>query len=383
MQEQIRIPVVKGEQNGRTIYVGLIPAKELARMYDCGVAKVDIWGPGNPRGYQRTLSATRARSFGRYLGEGRNLSPTSVLLHIRGPGNGVRLDGGSLIVPLPPKGETSPKPLIYIVDGQHRSFGISYAMSEGAIEDGRQVDIPVTVWMDDTNDESDSRLDEAEQFETINTEAKRVRTDLAHQILLKTEESKKGKFSESSEMPIGKTREELVTLATFITNELAQRTASPLFAKIVRPNVPKNTTGLPSQGQFEDSILDNYLGSGSVVTWAAGAGLNAGSVIKLLSNYWGAIFELRPEALKNPEEYFLTKTLGVHAMNGVLPAMISRCHLPSVPSEDKFKEVLGELEAFTDDDFWTTGGQAGNYGGGKKAFKALAKDIVESLKSPS
>jgi DGQHR domain-containing protein len=383
MQDTLKISVVKGEQNGHTIYVGVISGRDLVRMYDSGVARVDIWGPSNPKGYQRTLSPTRARSFGRYLGNG-NLSPTNVLIHIRDPENGVRLETGALYVPLPSRGETAIKPLLYIVDGQHRSFGISQAFAQGWITEEQRIDVPVTFWVDDTRDEEVSRLAEAEQFETINTLAKRVRTDLAHQIVLKAHEARSGRITNSSEIPIGATQDELSPLVTYITNQLAERSSSPLMSRIVRPNVPRNTTGLPSQGQFEDSLLDNYLGSGSVLTWAAGTGLNVGSVVQLLSNYWGTIFELCPKALEDPEEYHLTKTLGVHSMNGALPSIMNRFRLPSVPSKEQFKVVLKKAEAFSESDpeFWKKNGRAGEYGGGKKAFKALARDIVESLAIP-
>ncbi len=380
MRDEARIPVVNGEQNGRTYYVGVVPVTMLARMFDSGVLKVDIWSPGNPKGYQRTLSETRARRFGKYLGEG-NFSPTSVLLHIRDPASGVRVSDGTMIVPLPPKGEIVSKPLIYVYDGQHRTSGVSQGLSEGTISPDNRLDLPVTIWVDEEADEDDARFQEADQFYTVNTQSKRVRTDLAHQILLKAREVKKGKITASTEIPIGLTKDELVPFATHISSELAQRASSSLVSKIIRPNVARNTTGLPSQGQFEDSILDNYLGSGSVLTWAAGAGLSVGSVIELLSNYWGAVLELGTDADDDPNESFLLKTIGVHSLNGALPSIMGRCNLAGVPTKDKFKEVLKALPAFSDETFWTSKGEAGDYGGGKKAFKSLAKDIVDSIET--
>jgi DGQHR domain-containing protein len=382
MKDEMRIPVVKGEQNGRTFYVGVVPAVDLARMFTSGVVKVDVWGPGNSKGYQRTLSETRARGFGRYLGEG-NFSPTSVLLHIRDPSNGVKITDGAMVVPVPPKGETATKPLIYVYDGQHRTSGVAQGLGLGTIDEEAKIDIPVNVWVDNEPDEDASRLQEAEQFYTVNTEAKRVRTDLAHQILLKSREAKKSKFAATTEVPIGLTKDELIPFATHITNELAQRGTSSLMSKIVRPNVARNTTGLPSQGQFEDSLLDNYLGSGSVLTWGAGAGLNVGSVIQLLSNYWGAVLELGTDPDDDPNESFLLKTIGIHALNGALPSIMGRCQLSGVPTKEKFKEILGAIPAFSDEAFWTAKGEAGDYGGGKKAFKSLAKDLVNSIEIPA
>jgi DGQHR domain-containing protein len=378
MKDEARIPVVEGEQNGRTIYVGVVPAPVMARMFDSGVMKVDVWGPGNSKGYQRTLSETRARRFGRYLGEGK-FSPTSILLHVRDPGNGVRISDGKMIVPLPAEGQTVQKPLIYIYDGQHRTYGVSQGLSQGAIDKDTRIDLPITIWVDRETNEDEARFQEADQFYTVNTMAKRVRTDLAHQILLKSREAKDSKITASTEVPIGLTKEELIPFATAITNELASKSSSPLMDKIIRPNVARNTSGLPSQGQFEDSLLDNYLGSGSVITWAAGAGMSVGSVIDLLSNYWSAVLELGSPNDEDPADSFLMKTLGIHALNGALPSIMGRCHLSGVPTKEKFKEILGALPAFSDENFWTAKGEAGEYGGGKKAFKSLAKDLVEAL----
>lgn len=382
MKEEAKVPIVEGEQNGRTILVGVMPAPLMGRLYDSGVLKVDVWGPGNSKGYQRTLSETRARKFGRYLGEG-NFSPTSVLLHVRDPANGVRVSDGKLIIPLPAEGQTAAKPLMFVYDGQHRTYGVSQGLSQGMIDETKRIDIPVTIWIDREANEDDARFQEADQFYTVNTMAKRVRTDLAHQILLKAQEVKKGKIGASTEIPIGLTKDELVPFATYVTNELALRSSSPLVAKIIRPNVARNTTGLPSQGQFEDSLLDNYLGSGSVMTWAAGAGMGVGSIIELLSNFWGAVLELGASEDGDPTNSFLLKTLGIHAMNGALPSIMGRCHLAGVPAQAKFKEILGALPAFSDETFWTAKGEAGEYGGGKKAFKSLAKDLVEALEVPA
>lgn len=375
--EEIKISVVRGTQNGRTVYLGFLNATEIALLYDSGVSKVDIWGPSNVDGYQRSLSELRARKFGKFLKEG-NFSPTNILFHIREKDNGIRISEHEILVPIPTQGKKAAKPLLYITDGQHRAFGISQAVSQEWLKDPDKIGIPVTIWVDDQMEEVESKVSEAEQFYIINTAAKRVRTDLAHQILLKARGSK-GRITDMTEIPIGVTREDMTPLVTYITNKLSEDRSSSLASLIVRPNVPRNTTGTPSQGQFEDSLLDNYLGSGSIMTWAAGNGMNVGSVIKLLSNFWEAIQKLQHKAFTNPKTSFLLKTLGVHALNGALPTIMNRSRLSGAPSVEEFERVLSKSHQLSDSEFWDKQGEAGAYGGGKKAFKNLAKEIVESM----
>jgi len=302
-------------------------------------------------------------------------------MYQRTPDNGIEFRDGFLSVPLPSDGEKAAEPLLYIVDGQHRTFGISEAFREGWIEETTDVNIPVTIMVNSPASATDPLLEEATQFLVINTEQKRVRTDLAHQIILRQTASAHGKIKDSSRIPSGLTRDDQVPYATSITNRLSERSGSPWHGKIVRPNVQRNTTGLPSQGQFEDGLLDNYLGLGSVISWAAGSGLTVGEATEVLSNYWTTVFGLCPGPVADPDSYVLTKTAGTHAVNGVMPAIFSaRRNLSKVPSVAEFREILESMGNVFTDDFWEAStGEAASYGTGKKSFKELAKVIFEAL----
>lgn len=379
---RIEVPVVSVEQFGRTMYVGAIEATDLARMYDTGTAVVDIWDPdARPEGYQRSLSPTRARRFGRFLGE-KNLAPTSVLMYVRNPIDGVEVRGEKLVIPLVENPARDPsRASLFLVDGQHRTFGISEAVKEGWLSHGTRIDIPVTFVFADGKGSTDPILEEAYQFLTLNNEQKRVRTDLAHQLILRKESVGKGSIRDGTLIPSGETGKELLPYVTTAVNKLSERPTSPWHDRIVRPNSPRNTTGWPSQGQFEDALLDNYLGLGSVVSWAAGSGLTVGDLVQLLSNYWGAIFDLIPEAVADPDSYVLTKTAGIHSLNGLLPALFSkRRNLPRIPSVEEFKAVLTTMDAVFSEEYWSSAkGEASSYGTGKKSFKNLTKAISETL----
>src|SRR5437667_10124352 len=119
----VKIPCIRATQNGRTIYVGALSARDLALLYGTETAKVDVWDPSHDVGYQRALSPTRARRFGRYVSEG-SASPTGVVMYQRTLDNGIEYRDGFLLVPLPSAGQQAAEPLMSIVAGQHRPFGI-------------------------------------------------------------------------------------------------------------------------------------------------------------------------------------------------------------------------------------------------------------------
>jgi hypothetical protein len=154
---------------------------------------------------------------------------------------------------------------------------------------------------------------------------------------------------------------------------------SPLYGIITRPNSPRATSGLPSQGQFEDSLLDSFV-SDSVIGYFTASGYTVGEVVGVLKNYWSAIFARMPNVLEEPDKYYVTKTIGIHALNGLLPSLfiLCRAHLKRVPSVEEFKKVLNS-DNFSEP-FWTVGMEgAGSYGGGKVAFKNLTIELHKQL----
>jgi hypothetical protein len=154
--------------------------------------------------------------------------------------------------------------------------------------------------------------------------------------------------------------------------------SSPLYGKIVRPATARADSGLPSSSQFEDSLLDNYV-EGSVMSFAANRAYTIGELVELLKNYWAAIFELLPSAIESPSEYHVTKTVGTHALNALIPSMFNLKRLKKVPSKEDFQKVLSTLEYMADESHWGKGGTIGGYGGGKGAFKRLTKDLHTDL----
>jgi DGQHR domain-containing protein len=289
--------------------------------------------------------------------------------------NGITFKDGRLVIPT----AKTANPLLYIVDGQHRALGLKDGFTHDILPESLKFDVPVIILR---RGKPDPYVEEAQQFVTINTTQKRVRTDLANQQLLKVAQEEGGKLqgaiSNGAVIEVKAPKEILKLYATHVTNALTDDPNSPLNGKIVRPASARAESGLPSSSQFEDSLLDNYL-EGSVMSFAASRGYTVGELIELLKNYWSAIFELLPSAVESPAEYYVTKTIGTHALNALIPSVINLKGLKKVPSKDDFKKVLATIEFFNEETQWGKGGQIGDYGGGKGAFKRLAVELHTSL----
>ena len=369
----IKIPCVKVNQHGRTIYVCSIPAVQLADLYTKKIISVDEWSPSHQEGYQRAPVITRARQFTRYIAGG-GISPTSILLYQREIKNGVEYKDGQLTIPVPDHVE---HPLLYLVDGQHRTLGFKEGFSQGNLDVKINFDVPISVLIKGETIKN-PLLEEASQFVTINTTQKRIRTDLASQKLLMIRSIDKDEITKDTPLTF-ETKKGYRPYATTITNMLAEDEDSPLFSYITRPNSTRAASGLPSQGQFEDSLLDSYV-SDSVIGYFTASGYTVGEVVAVLKNYWAAIFARMPNVLNEPEKYYVTKTLGIHALNGLLPSLFIRCReqLKKVPSVEDFKKVL-KSDNF-EEPFWTVGSEgAASYGGGKAAFKNLTVELHKQL----
>jgi len=369
----VTIPCVKVNQHGRTIYVCSIPAVQLADLYSKKIISVDEWSPSHQEGYQRAPVITRARQFTRYIAGG-GISPTSILLYQRDLKNGISYKDGQLTIPVPDRIEA---PLLYLVDGQHRTLGFEEGFSQGSLNPKIDFDVPISVLVKGENTKN-PLFEEASQFVTINTTQKRIRTDLASQKILMFRSIDKDEITKDTLLTF-ETKNGYRPYATTITNMLAEDEDSPLFNYITRPNSSRAASGLPSQGQFEDSLIDSYV-SDSVIGYFTASGYSVGEVVSVLKNYWGAIFARMPNVLKEPEKYYVTKTLGIHSLNGLLPSLFILCRtqLTKVPSVGDFKKVL-KSDNF-EEPFWTVGAEgAASYGGGKAAFKNLTIELHKQL----
>ncbi|MEM3451893.1 MAG: DGQHR domain-containing protein [Nitrososphaerales archaeon] len=362
---------VEAKQHGRRIIVGAIPAKILAELYEKQLLKVDAYSPANSEGYQRALSKTRSRKFGKFIADTlRGISPTSILIYSRDPDSGIKKIGEGLyeIQSL----ETDNVKL-YITDGQHRTDGIFEAFKEGWLNEDADYEVPITIlFWDPSRSPRDQRLEEAMQFYIINTQQKRMRTDLAHQYIFRQHEAEMGPIGDSTKLPYGVKKKDYVPYAIYIAKRLRVDQDSPWKDLILPPNMSGDAP--ITEGSFTDSLTP-------ILDYSIQANLSMSEIISLLKNFWKAVFNLCPDARKNYNEYVLMKTSGVYSLHIFLPTLLIRKpNLGTKPSVQQFEQVLQAVGGCFTDGFWESkSGEAATFGTGKKSFQELATHIIEEI----
>ncbi len=375
MEEEMKIPVLNASQHGRQIVVGAIGIKELEILANKNIISYDAYQPGiNEAGYQRITSENRLKKFGRYIGKG-EISPPAMTWYIRQQGDGIQLKNGYIHISLKARKE----PALWIADGMHRFRGILWALSEGLLSRDSDYHVTFTVTVATA---PDPRFEEATQFFHINQDAKKVRTDLALQYILRRREALQGTIEEDHLIPVGIKGDDAKALATHVVKALA-RTDSVWKNRIAEAGQVKGDNA--SLSEFTKSLTTNLLGNGSVITWASGRRLTVGKLTDLIKNYWEAIFKLCPDA-SDPvaiENYVLTKTSGIHSLNGILPSLMTAkaSELPEVPSVEDFTTVLEAAPSKFDDEYWRSNSEDGaaSRGTSAKSFREIAEEIFSDL----
>lgn len=371
IKNNYRFKGVEAKQHGRRIIVGAIQAKILAELYEKKLLKIDMYSPANPGGYQRALSKTRSRKFGRFVADTlRGISPTSILIYSRDPNSGIKKIGEGLYEI---QDTDSDRVQLYITDGQHRTDGIFEAFKEGWLNENTDYEIPIVIlFWDQSRSPKDQRLEEAMQFYIINTQQKRMRTDLAHQYIFKQHEAEKGPIGDSTKLPYGIKKKDYVPYAIYITRRLREDPDSPWKDLILPPNMRGDAP--ITEGSFSDSLSP-------ILDYSIQANLTMGEIISLLKNFWKAIFNLCPDARKNYDKYVLMKTSGVYSLHIFLPTLLIRKpNLGTQPSVEQFGQVLQRIGDCFTDNFWESkNGEAASFGTGKKSFQELATHIIEEI----
>lgn len=352
---KIKGTVVK--QGDDVLYVGAMKVKDIL---DKG--QVDMFVAGHPDGYQRALSAARARAFGRFIDDG-NLSPSSILLNVR-EAEVTEAPKGTLNLP----DEAS----IWIVDGQHRIEGLRFAVGRDPQING--LEFPVVIM------NQPSSYEEAKQFVIINKTQKGVRTDLAQRFLMQAmKQEGRGKLlaARDERGVLGGVLKDIewVTRAIEIADILNADKKHPWYGKIRLPNAPKDGTTV-AQGSFTNSLEP-------VLKDSFFQGKNVQSIALALGNYWDTIYELCEAAFESPKEYVIQKTTGVFVLHKIFPRVSEFCRDDKgnrVLTKEKIKSVLGGLP-FISADYWDNNGTAGMRGTSQKAFASLVMEALETLEA--
>ena len=367
METTVKLPAVRLKQDGKTIYTTAMNAGTLL-----SIAGVDVWDPNlslddNDQGYQRDPLKSHYSKIAKYLHESKEpLLPTSILVSAREklkfiPVGSERSGLGTLEIDMDDD-------CLYIVDGQHRSYGIDYAINYYKDNRFEDFQMPVTIV------ENMEKIDEITQFYTINTTAKRIRTDLALRLMLAMTE-----MDDDIRNKANQKADRWKLTATRITTELNERKASPWFNRIKPPNasdMPEAKEAVATEASFSTSLKPLLVGG-------IATNVPLEQVIRFLMNYWKAIFELVPEAVKSPRAYSLQKTPGMYTLHMVAPQVFEICRDRGDYTVKGIKQILLEThegggEYFTAG-FWESGaGTASSYNS-MGGFRQLAEEIKESL----
>ena len=336
-------------------------------------AKVDYWNPANEQGYQRPLIDRRLREVAKYVCEEQGILPTSVLLATR-PDAPISLeflpmdasDGDSAgewgVLSIPDGA------VLWVVDGQHRFHGVNRAYEKDGRAQLESYPFPVSIM------EMVDRYEEMTHFNIVNTTQRKMSTDIVDRHLVIKQEREGLNL-----IAAGKTgeREYARATATRIIDMLNEA-MGPWHHQIGIPGVIGRDKGLVRQHAMVAS-LDPVLKDG----WVKAQNPLDEHVVKVLTNFWGALAQVWPDAFQEPGLYRIQATAGIYSLHIVLPVVIQRCLVERDLSQDKIAEIMQGTGISAS--FWNKkleeGGDPLTLGTGMSSIRALAQFIIDQLPS--
>jgi len=341
-----------------TLYQTVMTARQLL---DEKIVKIDRWSPENPEGYQRPLSRYRGSQISYYLTNEEGLFPTSILLNVRGNIEFVPLSEGSNIGKLVIPEKSLP---LYLVDGQHRLYGLQYTIGYKRLEEYLEYELPVTIMRLD-------KIAEVGMFYKINKRQKGVPVDIAERNiaeLLKTQKP----IIERIEGP----KKVLEAGAVDIVDYLDKQPDSPWYNKIQ----------LPGEGRRDKLIKQSIMAKAIGKMFGMHQTLlteDRDRVKEFLKNYWIAISKLFPGAFGNNVEYNLTRSQGVRAFTYLAGHVYLKCRDERNFTVEKILSILEKLKTGPepiDDSWWHRDhGADVTFGTNERAVEALYRELLERI----
>jgi len=349
------------QKEGRVnLYLTVLPVSQLLQQ-----CRVDYFREDNPRGYQRPLMRTRLKQVSAFIQHEEGILPISILLCIRQPHRAEfqpetfvdKVNDGvpQLGVLGIPQSVT-----LWVVDGQHRLYGLEYAFKKDSVERAQDYLLPVTIV------EGIDSYEEMRHFHIINTRHKGVPTDMVDHHLLRMWELEGAAI-------LGKEGERsyLRARAAKLCDLLRNTPDSPWFQKVKvagHKAVPNHLIGQHTMvASMEPALKDAFIKR-----------LSDEDVGKILLNYWYAIRELWPTTFLEPRDYKIQKTAGVYALHMTLPDVVQLCRETNNFSSHRIYEILAETGVKTE--FWhASSGHPLVRESGLKYRRALGEYLRERL----
>ncbi len=350
------ISVLPFKQEGFQMYAGIMSASDLI-----ATSKVDEWidEGDEQQGYQRSPEKLRYRKVARYLQKDpKPLLPGSILLSYRGKLPQRKNDDSSTTVSLP-EGEC-----FWIVDGQHRRYGLQEAIEQLDVQRVSGYQIPVVIV------EFQNVGEEAHQFQVINETMKKVRTDLARRLLAIRVTS--GAVGRRAVQDAGRLWE---AKAVEIINVLSNDEDSPWKGRIQKPNERKEPRHTVKELSFSTSLKP-------ILTSYPFDRYDIEVLSRLLKRYWQAWYAIAPEAFDDANDYVIAKTPGVFSLHVLARDVLKLIERrgESAPSVEDIKVILKDLDEYAASIYWRADNSEGAaMAGSMKGFKILSDVFVESL----
>ncbi len=380
----LRLPITVGPKlkSGTIIVSGFIRAGLLIPDN----FKVPYRDSAKGEGYQRPPQQQRVNDLANDLSKKRADLPTAVLLNIRdrrviealeyGDDGAGYLDLSEFWKQGRPRTAGA---YFYVVDGQHRILALARLIENDILGTANWEDfrIPFVCMLGADEDE------EMDQFYTVNSKAKSVRTDLAYELLKHRADNDKDVYQSLIE----RAREWQVD-----GQNIAQRLndGSSVWRQRIRfASDDKGSTTITSTSMVNS--LKAPLNDSSYFKRAS-----IDLRVKILDAFWKGVAIALPDAFEDPTDYSLQKGLGVAIMHEVLPDVIEivRTSGGSVTDANDFASVLGPAlerlegdngqgEAVKGADFWraSSEGAAGSFssGAGKRVLAAKVRQLLPDI----
>lgn len=354
----VRFPAIKVRQNGHDLYMADLTAHDLLTH-----TKVDKWDATQPafqRGYQREELQAHYNKVGRYLVADKNaILPTSILLSVRGEVTFEPLDENSTMGFLYIPEDALP---LYIVDGQHRVAGLRHAVVDLEDDKARNFTLPAVIMA------GMPKFDEVQQFYIVNSTSKRIKTDLAERLLTEMADQDD---TVKKEKVIGKGKAHLLRAIKIV--DILNEQMGPWEGRIQQVNKRKVGDVMIAESSFTESLKPILL-----IPWVLR--MSDAEVAKIINRYWSAIFNYIPDALANPRNYSIQKTIGTYTWHLVAPAVLEVCRTDMDFSMEKMVDILSDAREYLEEAYWEVGNNDGaaQYSS-RGGFAILSTSILGTL----
>jgi hypothetical protein len=152
----------------------------------------------------------------------------------------------------------------------------------------------------------------------------------------------------------------------------------PWYRKIKTPGDTGRRGTLISQTAFSKSLKP-------LLKHPTYKATDVADLTKLIVNYWKAFEAVAPQCFENPREYMVQKTLGVHVLNGLLPAVLSRLSGDGRATPQNLQQIVRSFFEFHTEgaEWWNRHGEAGKYGTNNKSFSLVSRMLEQALPAMS